>query len=205
MVDGMSSDVRGGDPKTRETILRCALARLQQGKPFRLSPIARDAGVSRQGVYLHFRDRAALLDATVDFGNQQLGVDARIALLLQEPDPVRALRDFIALWVWQVHRAYPLLCAVRTLIEQDEQIGAAWASRRGRADLMRQITRRLHQQQRLKPGLSPTEAGDILSALMTVGPAAELVLRQGWPVGLAAKTLQQAAAALLLAKPDEIR
>ena len=73
----MSSD----NSKTRTRILQAALKLLEasQGQGVRMADIAKQAGVSRQAVYLHFSTRAELLIATTLYLDEVKGSDARLA------------------------------------------------------------------------------------------------------------------------------
>ena len=58
--------VSSGNPETRKNILNSAWKLLEaaQGREVRMTDIAREAGVSRQALYLHFPARSVLLVAT---------------------------------------------------------------------------------------------------------------------------------------------
>jgi AcrR family transcriptional regulator len=69
------------NPDTRTRILESAWKLLEAGggSEVRMSDIAKDAGISRQAVYLHFPKRADLLIATTRYIDEVNDIDARLA------------------------------------------------------------------------------------------------------------------------------
>ena len=63
------------NPDTRSRILQAALELLEasQGKGVRMTDIAKQAGITRQALYLHFSTRAALLIATTHYLDELKG------------------------------------------------------------------------------------------------------------------------------------
>ncbi len=73
----MSSD----KSDTRTRILEATVRMLEEqgGRGVRMGDIARESGVSRQAVYLHFASRTELLNAATRFVDERLEVDRRLA------------------------------------------------------------------------------------------------------------------------------
>ena len=65
------------DIETRTRILQASVRLLeaQRGQSVRMGDIAREAGISRQAVYLHFASRAELLEATTQYLDERLGLE----------------------------------------------------------------------------------------------------------------------------------
>ena len=68
-------------PDTRTRILEATVHMLEEqgGRGVRMGDIARESGVSRQAVYLHFASRTELLNAATKFLDERLEVDRRLA------------------------------------------------------------------------------------------------------------------------------
>ena len=66
---------------TRERILEGAWTLLLDNRPsaVRMSDVAKQAGISRQAVYLHFPSRAELLIATTHYIDKVKDIDGRLA------------------------------------------------------------------------------------------------------------------------------
>ncbi len=65
--------------ETRRRILETTVRMLEKhgGRGVRMADIARQTGISRQAVYLHFASRAELLDAATTYLDEKLDVNAR--------------------------------------------------------------------------------------------------------------------------------
>jgi len=85
---------RGEGDKLREQLIAATVARLDaEGDADRVSvrSIAKAAGVSPTALYLHFRDRDALVSAAVDRGFAAFN-EAILVAAASEPDPVARIR-----------------------------------------------------------------------------------------------------------------
>src|SRR3954468_22668935 len=95
---------------TRERILDNALD-LIEAKPDMvpsMSALARATGISRQALYLHFPERAALLLALVEHVDEREGLQSAIAAVVGAPDGPAQVRE----WASMQARRNPRIAAV---------------------------------------------------------------------------------------------
>lgn len=146
-----------------------------------MSEIARVAGLSRQGVYLHFPTRAALMVALVQEADRASGIERRGARALAIGDPREALESFLRLWLRYVGTIQPLATVLLAARRDDEAAFAAWEDRNSvLRQGLRRATDRLDAAGLLRDGLSPAAAADLAGAMTAVGVWEELVLDRDW-------------------------
>jgi AcrR family transcriptional regulator len=167
---------------TRRRILDAALQLIEErGGSVALSDVARQAGVSRQAIYLHFADRAALYVAVVRRADELRGLPAAIQRIQDAASGVEAIGELVAMQarmnpgIWRVARA---LDEVR---RQDEAAERAWQDRlENRLVGCRAIVSRLAREGALRPDLREAEAADVLWTLTSLGMWEDLVLGRKW-------------------------
>ena len=120
--DGMS---------TRERILRACWALLEQGQgaKTRMSDVAKESGVSRQAVYLHFSTRAELLIAVTRFVDAASDIDARLAASRAATSGPERLDAFIEAWGNYIPVVHPVCRALLDMAPGDEAAKLAWDDR----------------------------------------------------------------------------
>ena len=86
--------------ETHERILKSAWKLLADGQSsaVRMSDIAKQTGISRQAVYLHFPTRAELLIATARYIDEVKDIDARLAKSRSASGGVERLEAFVEAW-----------------------------------------------------------------------------------------------------------
>lgn len=94
-----------------------------------MSEVARAAGLSRQAVYLHFPDRAALLVALVDRVDAEEGLAEAIADVRAAADGEAMLRAWIGVQVRRNPRIATLGRVLDAARAEDEPSAAAWRDR----------------------------------------------------------------------------
>ncbi len=150
---------------TRARILAAALACAADARPdFTMGEVAAKAGLSRQAVYLHFPDRAALLAA--------LSEKLASAASLSPPDAPSARAVLAATVAWLADdypRTWPLVQKL------GENPGDA-----SRLVACRALVERFRGEGALSPHLSAGTAADLLFTLTSLAVWAELVRRRGW-------------------------
>jgi AcrR family transcriptional regulator len=155
---------------TRDRILE-ATRRLvtQRGAHISMADVARDAGVSRQAVYLHFSSRAGLLVAVVQHMDEMAGIRQHCRQALNLDDPIEALRAFLTAWLRYVATIQPMATALLAARRDDPDAAAAWSDRMSelRAGFL-VATRRLADSGRLRPGIGVDAAADLAWALTSV-------------------------------------
>jgi AcrR family transcriptional regulator len=146
-----------------------------------MAQIARAARVSRQAVYLHFADRAALMVAVARHVDQKLGLPEEIRQMSKAPTGAAMLDTMVSMQaglnpaVWAVARS---LDAIR---RTDAAAERAWQDRlNDRLQGCRAIVARLQSEGSLRSGLDPSVAADLLWTLTSLRMWEDLVLERGW-------------------------
>ena len=147
-----------------------------------MSDIAKQAGISRQALYLHFPNRADLLVATVRYIDEVKGVDARLAASRRAGSGLERLDAFIEAWGNYIPEIHGVGKALMAMQDSDEEARRAWddrmqAVRQGCAAAVEAVD----GDGLLAPGLSVPEAADILWTLLSVRNWEQLVETCGWP------------------------
>jgi len=160
-----------------------------------MAEIAEAAGVSRQAVYLHFADRAALMIALAQHADESRGLEKELRKIREAPSGLAAIREMIALQarmnqgIWAVARAFD---AVR---RKDEAAERAWENRLAlRLEGCRELVRRIKGEGQLRPGLDLSDAADLLWTITSLRAWEDLVLLRGW----SARQYQKRITALVL-------
>lgn len=168
---------------TRDAILEAARARIERdgAGAVRLADVARDAGVSRQAVYLHFGSRAGLLVALVSHLDAQAGVAEAAQRWRAEGLTATARLDaFLAWWSGYVPRIRGVANALLAERAADAAADAAW---RDRMRVLQRATRyvvdQLAKEDALAPIWEPADAADWLWALVSV-QLRETLAERGW-------------------------
>jgi AcrR family transcriptional regulator len=182
-VDTVSSSI--GDPETRRRILDATLDLVARrgGADVTMAQIARTARVSRQAVYLHFADRAALITAAVRHGDQEKGIPEAIRRIREAPDAAAAVREMVATQARLNPEIWPIARALDAVRREDEAAERSWQDRLAdRLAGCRAIVARLADEGVLKPGIDQTVAADLLWTLTSLRLWEDLVLLRGWTV-----------------------
>jgi AcrR family transcriptional regulator len=129
-----------------------------------MAEVAAGAGVSRQAVYLHFPDRAALL-ATLRAG---LDLADGPEIVAQAPSARAALTSVLIRLAETYARIWPVLRASGDAETQD------------RLPLCQALVARFRGEGALAPHLSPSTAADLLYSLTSPALWHELVQTRGW-------------------------
>ncbi len=116
---------------TRTRILNSAWKLLEAGggTGVRMADIAKDAGVSRQAVYLHFPARSDLLIATTRHLDEVKKVDERLTASRTAATGVDRLDAFIEAWGNYIPEIYGVAKALLALKETDDAAAEAWDDR----------------------------------------------------------------------------
>lgn len=187
---------------TRDRILEAAWKQLEinQGTGVRMGDIARQAGISRQALYLHFSKRAELLIATTRYIDEVKGVDARLAASRGAATGVERLDAYIEAWGNYIPEIYAVARALLAMRETDAAAAAAWTDR---MQAMRHGCEAaivaLQRDHMLSADHSLEDAIDILWALLSVRTWEELTIDCGWPQRKYVATTKAIATRLLVA------
>ena len=146
-----------------------------------MSDIAREAGVSRQALYLHFPARSDLLVATTRHIDEVKNVDERLARSRSAKTGTKRLNAFIEAWGNYIPEIYAVGKALMIMSETDDAARLAWddrmqAVRHG----CRAAIDALERDGQLSSEHSVTHATDILWTLLSVRSWENLTIDCGW-------------------------
>ena len=166
--------------QTRIRILKAALKRLEaaDGDTVRVSDVAKEAGVTRQTLYLYFRTRTELLIAVTHYVDELNASDARLAAYIPE--------------------IYPVARALMAMNEEDAT--AAWQQRM--LDMWEgceAAIKRLKADGQLSPDYGVKDASDLLWTLLSVRNWEHLRIDREWSQRKYVKHMQAIARRLLVA------
>ena len=187
--------------QTRTRILRSAWKLLEgdSGQGVRMADIAKDAGISRQAVYLHFPKRAELLIAVTRYIDEVLDVDARLAASRRAATGAARLEAFIEAWGNYIPEIHGIAKALLAMKDTDAAAAAAWADRMG---AVRQgceaAVQALNADGMLTPEFSPQQATDILWTQLSVRNWEQLTQECGWSQKRYIEAMQMMARRVLL-------
>ena len=120
-----------GSIDTRKKILEATVRMLEEhgGRGVRMGDIARESGVSRQAVYLHFTSRADLLVAATKHLDEVLEIDRRLAPSRAAESGMERLGLYIDCWGNYIPEIYGVAKALLLAKDSDEAAAAAWKDR----------------------------------------------------------------------------
>ena len=146
-----------------------------------MSDVARDAGISRQAVYLHFGDRTELLLEVSRQADRDARTPARQRRIDQAATARQALHEAIAVQAEIKPKLRGIATALDTLRRTDDAANAAWQEReQARLDRCRDVVRRLKAEAELAPEYSVEDAAQLLWAVTSQRVWDDLVVDQGW-------------------------
>ncbi len=114
--------------KTRTRILEACLHMLESSAAsgVRMTDIAKQAGITRQALYLHFKTRAQLLIATTIYLDEQKGVEQRLAPSRAAQTGLERLDAYIEAWAGYIPDMYGVAKALLAMKDTDEAAAKAW-------------------------------------------------------------------------------
>ncbi len=199
LLDTMSSK----NSKTRDRILKAALKLLEasQGKGVRMTDIAKEAGISRQALYLHFSTRAELLIASTYYLDEVKGVEERLVPSRTAQSGIERLDAFIEAWGTYIPEIYGIAKALLAMRDTDEAAAEAWDERmQGMREGCEAAINALNRDKILSPDHSPNQATDILWTMLSVRNWEQLTIECGWPQEKYIETLKSLARRIFVAE-----
>ena len=168
--------------ETRARILDAAIAVLEESpREVNMRRVAQLAGVSRQAVYLHFANRAALLVAAARHVDDRFDLQRSLEPVVAATTAEQLLARYAEFLASYNPRLYGVVRAADAARRSDPAIGAAWADRlRNRRAGGSRVAIRLAAWGRLAPAWTSRTAGEWLTAQGSVKVWEELVLDLGW-------------------------
>ena len=200
----MSSD----NSETRNRILNGAwkLLEANQGKDVRMTDIAKQAGISRQALYLHFSTRSEMKIATTRYIDEVKGVEARLVSSRSAKTGIERLDAFIDAWGNYIPEIYGVAKALLAMKDTDEAAALAWndrmqAVRHG----CEAAINALGGDGVLLPEHTPEQATDILWTMLSVRNWEQLTIECGWPQKQYIETTKSLAQRVLVAETNRAR
>ena len=176
-VDTMSSSA------SRDRILDAALRliRARGDASVTMARIAKAARLSRQAVYLHFADRAALMIAVAGRLRESLGLPADMQRVMNAPTGIKMIEEMVMMQTRRNPDVWAVARAVDAVRRTDPAAGRVWQDRlRSRLASCRAIVARLKAEGSLRPGLDPSIAADLLWTMMSLRMWEDLLLEREW-------------------------
>ncbi len=116
--------------KTKTEILDAAWELVAaRGAEVSMAEIAKAVGISRQAVYLHFNNRAGLLEALVIRADERFGIIDSFQQALQHADPEKRLKAMFSAWFDFVEKVLPVASDLIRLQDIDADAAIAWQGR----------------------------------------------------------------------------
>ena len=168
---------------TRTRILEATVQTLVEsgGHGVRMGDIAKETGISRQAVYLHFASRTDLLVAATRYLDEVLDVDRRLAPSRAAKTGVERLQLYIECWGNYIPEIYGVAKALMMARDTDEAAAAAWKDRMlAMRDGCRAAIDALAADGRLADGWTRPKATDALWTLLLVPTWENLTIECGW-------------------------
>jgi AcrR family transcriptional regulator len=188
--------------ETRERILDAAwrLVRDQGAAAVSVKDVAAAAGVSRQLVYFHYRNRAGLLLAMARHQDQRSGFRRRVAATRELP-PVAGFEAFLREWCAYLAEILPVARALEAAYITGDEGGEAWQDRMGELhEACRLAVDRVARDNRLAPGWTVPLAADWAWSRVLPSTWAHLVGMRGWdPASYTDRTVASLLADLIAA------
>jgi AcrR family transcriptional regulator len=146
-----------------------------------MAQIARAARVSRQAVYLHFADRAALMIALARRLDEALGLPAEIQRVREAASGIDMVEAQVSLQARKNPALWAVARAVDAIRRTDAAAERAWQDRLDhRLEGCREIVARLQADGQLRAGLNASVAADLLWTLTSLRTWQDLVLGRRW-------------------------
>ncbi|MEP2978878.1 MAG: TetR/AcrR family transcriptional regulator [Lentilitoribacter sp.] len=188
--------------ETRQKILDSTLKLLEKssvGKEVRMSDIAKDAGISRQAVYLHFPTRADLLIAVTYRLDEIYDAAGRLVKPTNAKTGILRLEAYIEAWFGYLPLIYGVVKAMMDMRDQDDAAKEAY-------DLRMQHIRNacettilaLKNEDQLQAHLTTEVATDILWTMLSIPTWEQYRFQCGWTAQECIQRTQTSAKAVLL-------
>lgn len=156
---------------TRTRILASTWKLMEErlGINVKMSDIAKEVGISRQSVYLHFTSRTELMLATVQYVDEIKKVDERIVQIQQAQNATEQLKAFMQFWGNYIPEIYGLAKALLNTRDTDEAAASAWESCMSHLwGMSQRVVQSLHEESLLAEHLEPKPAAQLFWALVSI-------------------------------------
>jgi AcrR family transcriptional regulator len=148
-----------------------------------MEEIAGEVGISRQGLYLHFRSRNALLEAVAEQIDEERAIGELTSSVLAKPDAMETFRALIDFHVGYLPRIYPLAIAIYAAGKTGKDAAFMWNNRMAAMlEFYAAVTHRLADEGRLLEPWTVEEATELLWTVLSLHTYEQLVIERGWPL-----------------------
>ncbi len=186
----MSSRTQLTKTKILEAARRLLLQRGFHGAA--MAEIAREAGVSRQAVYLHFRSKPELLVAVAEFADQEAGVPEILSRLSQAKTPDEIVNSGVTAYAEIQPRIYDIATVVYAARRSDPAAETAWQNRMAfRLAGIKFDMERLQGMGALAEGWTADAAAEFTWALLSLHTYEYLVIERSWSIERFVEHLQE--------------
>lgn len=168
---------------TKTKILQAMLDLLYADPPAktRMADVAKQAGVSRQAVYLHFDTRADLLIAATHFLDEKLDTNVRLAASRTAQFGRDRLHYFVSAWGNYIPEIYRVATALISMSDTDSAANAAWEKRmQDMREGCAAAIDALDADGTLSPDFSTEDATDMLWTLLSISNWEHSTRACGW-------------------------
>lgn len=198
----MSKKVRARTARSRAAILDVAWDLIaEQGLEVGMAEIAREVGMTRQSIYVHFETRAGLLMALVRRADEREAIHARFEAALRERRSAERLDAFLRVWFDFVPVIHPVARRLIAAADHDAAAANAWSDRMEelrRGYLL--LTKSLRRDGQLAADWTAPRAADYLWATTSVPTWALLAVDRGWGAARTGQHLRRTASQVLLGR-----
>ena len=169
-----------------------------------LEEVARDAGVSRQAVYLHFNSKVDLMLATAQDVDDVVGVQELLRPVIEAKTAPEALDAGVEAYGAIEPQIYDVASVIYAARRSDDAAEAAWQGRMAfRRDNIRRGMERLETEGLLADGWTVDEAADFAWAILSLHTYEYLVVEQGWTIEQFVTRLKTMLRSMLVDPPDK--
>ena len=169
-----------------------------------LEEVARDAGISRQALYLHFKSKAELLVATARYNDELLGVSEILRPEREAKTALGALEAGVRAYGAMEPQIYDVASVIYSARRSDEAAEAAWQDRMAfRRENIRRGIERLQKEGVLAKEWTVDEAADFVWSLLSVHTYEYLVVERAWSIEQFVSRLLTVLHGVLVAQPDK--
>ncbi len=151
------------------------------GAAVTMSAVARSAGISRRGLYLHFPSRGQLFMELMAHVDEQLDLQSSLRPIREAPDSLAALDAFADHIAGYHSKLVAVAGAVDRCRHEDEDAAALWERAMGNwYGGCCELAARLAAEGRLAEPWTERTAADLMWALMSLDFVDDLVGERGW-------------------------
>jgi AcrR family transcriptional regulator len=169
------------DTRTRILEATWKLLEEQPVKDVSMSAIAKQTGISRQALYLHFTSRTDLMVATTEYVDEVKGLYQRMEKISSATSGTSMLEAYVDVWGSYMPEIYGIAKALLRVKETDEAASAAWyRCMHCLRDVCQEIINTLAKEGKLSDALEPDDAVDYLLAALSIEQWELLTQECGW-------------------------